>query len=77
MGFASRVGLSSALQLCHDFFAGSTNGVATGVPVRNPLLAAQGDGGNPFDVGAEDVLLRHVVAHAIVVALVRFGGVWG
>ncbi len=53
----------------HHLPAGGTDRISIGVSVRDPLLAAQRDYFDTFDVAADDVLLAYVVGEAVVVAI--------
>ena len=53
----------------HDFPTGGTDRITIGVSVRDPLLSAQRDCFDTFDVAADDVLLAYVVGEAVVVAI--------
>ncbi len=53
----------------HHLPTGGTDRIAIGVSVRDPLLPAQRDYFDTFDVAADDVLLAYVVREAVVVAI--------
>ena len=53
----------------HDLLARRADRKTIGVSVRDPLLPAQRDYFDTFDVAADDVLFAYVVGEAVVVAI--------